>query len=332
MTRALLTGSTGLIGSKVLSYLLDNTDWQITCITSSSDGLDKIMDSNDIKEVERVQDQEYALYRKGRISIVIHDLTNALPDIGTFNYIVHLASFSSIPESIKEPVPFILNNVQVTLNMLEYARQHPPKMFINFSTTGIYTGQTVPKAILEDVGNNWGSLLPTSPYIGSKVAQEAIAYSYYHTYRLPIVIVSSSNAIGPGQAPNNFVPKIIDLIKSGKEIPIYTSNGEIGSRVYNPVANIADALLFILQHVTPNMDHDRPDTFSLSGGQRLSNLGMAQVVANLLGKELHYNLVEADTFLPGYDAHYDYSDTKLEKLGWKPKQGLKDGLMEIIKG
>lgn len=313
----LISGASGLIGSRVLSYLLEKTDWTVCALVSPHSDYEALLIP-----------ANYA----NRVTLVNHDLTNPIPELGQYDFIVHLASLSSVPDSIKDPAPFILNNVQVTLNMLEYARKYPPEMFINFSTTGIYSSQTNPTEILKDLRSNWGSILPTSPYIASKLAQEAIAYSYFHTYKLPVVIVSSSNAIGPNQAKNNFVPKIIKAIQSDIEIPIYTSNGEVGSRVYNPVANIADALLFILKNVAANIDNDRPDTFSLSGGEQLNNLEMAQTIASLLGKPLKYKLMEANIVRPGYDTHYDYSDAKLEELGWKPVQNLRDGLKDIIEG
>lgn len=288
----LISGCNGMIGSHALRYFQQETDWRIVPTTT--------------------------------------DLTEALPDMGRFDVILHLASLSSVAESIDRPTPFIKNNVAVTLSMLEYARQYPPDMFINFSTTGIYSSQTDPNALLDDIGNEWGSILPTSPYIASKLAQEAIAYSYYHTFGVPVVIVSSSNVVGPNQQPNNFIPKILQAISAGDSVPIYTNKGEIGSRVYNTVTNILDALRFMVNGVTPNMDKGRPDTFSVSGGERLNNLEMAQLIADLLGKPLEYNLIEASSVRPGYDAHYDYSNDGLERLGWRPPETLRDGLRKIV--
>lgn len=288
----LLTGGNGMIGSYAIRYFQQETDWRVVPTTC--------------------------------------DLAQELPDMGRFDVIIHLASLSSVAQSIAEPVPFINNNVAITLNTLEYARKHPPSMFINFSTTGIYSPQSEPSAVLRDVGNEWGSILPTSPYIASKLAQEAIAYSYYHTFGVPVVIISSSNVVGPGQQRGNFIPRIIEAVSKDEEVSIYTNNGEIGSRVYNTVTNVVDALRFIVDNVSPNMDRGRPDTFSVSGGERLNNLEMAKLIADLLGKPLRYNLVEASTVRPGYDAHYDYSNDGLEKLGWCPPEDLKTGLRRLI--
>lgn len=306
--KILISGINGLVGSNVNLYLKEHTDWEITSTTT--------------------------------------DLRQVLPDMGDFDVILHLASRSSVEESIADPVPFVNNNVTITLNMLEYARKHPPEMFINFSTTGIYSTQTDPKSTLnaasarttlglvigESLNSRWGALLPTSPYIASKVAQEAIAYSYFHTYKVPVVIVSSGNIVGPGQLSSNFVPKIIEAAKSGKEISIYTNNGEIGSRIYNSVTNVADALMFLIENVAPNMYGDRPDTFSISGGERLDNLEMAQMISNILGKPLKYKLVEGNSVRPGCDAHYNYTDDGLERIGWSPSGNIRSCLEEMLKG
>jgi dTDP-glucose 4,6-dehydratase len=290
--KILITGSTGFIGSNVSTYFRKNTDWDIY-FTST-------------------------------------DLTKALPSRGYFDVILHLASLSSVEKSIAEPVSFVQNNVAVTTNVLEYARENPPKLFINFSTTGIYTSETNPAAILDELHNDWGAILPTSPYIASKIAQEAIAISYYRTYGVPVIITSANNVIGPGQSSDKFVPKLVSMIAKGEQVPIYACEGTYGSRIYNPVNNISDALVFIINEVQPTLGAERPDRYSLGGGERLDNMEMAQTVAKLLGKPLKYRLVEASSVRPGYDQHYDHVDEKLLKLGWKPKVSLTDGLKEII--
>lgn len=304
----LLTGVGGMIGSHFLNYLLKNTDWYITAIVSP-------------------RNKDYAMYVPTKYAnrgvIIPHDLTDPLPIAETFDYIIQLASIANVEQSIYDPVAVIKDNVAITLNMLEYARQHPPRKFINFSTTGIYN--------YHSDSDDWGSILPTSPYIGSKVCQESIAISYYRTYDVPVIITNANNVIGKNQDSRNFLPKIIQAVLKGEEVPIYATNGEFGSRLYSSVENVSDALLFILNNVTPTIGADRPDRYGLGDGEKLNNLELAQAIAGLLGKPLHYRVVEADSVRPGYDPHYTHLDDKLVKLGWEPKQSLEDGLKEIIK-
>lgn len=298
MKRCLITGSSGFIGSHVLRYLLDHTDWEFSAVGRTLE-----------------------LKQNSRVKYVALDLSERIPYIGEFDYILNFASESHVESSIKDPVNFITNNVRSTINVLELARKTKPEIFIQFSSDEVYGA----------LGHKeWDVLLPSNPYAASKAAQEMIAISYWKTYGVPVVITNSNNIIGEGQRKENFVPKLIEYIKSGKEIPIYTANGKPGKRYWNPVNNVSDGLRFILER-TPIMypDSDRPDRYSLGGGKELDNLEMAQLIAKLLNKPLKYKLVDAETIRPGYDESYAKTSSNLEKIGWQPIETLEEGLSWI---
>jgi dTDP-glucose 4,6-dehydratase len=247
-----------------------------------------------------------------------------IPDIGEFDYILNLASESHVDRSNKEPVPFIENNVSSTLQALEYARKHVPKVFVQFSTDEVYGAMN---------HEEWDVLLPSNPYAASKASQEMICIAYWKTYGLPIVITNSNNIVGKNQNPEKFVPKIIDLIKRGKEVQIHTSNGRPGKRYWNAVENVADALLFILER-RPNIYGEgivsKPDRYALSGGVELDNLEMAETIAVLLGKKLNYKLIDAETIRPGYDEFYAETSGRLKKLGWAPVTSLEASILKWL--
>lgn len=203
MTKALISGASGFVGSNVLDFLLKETDWEFTCIASWRHHGSPL----------RINP------RNKRVTVITHDLTGPLPDLGDFDYILNLASESHVDRSIADPVPFIETNVAIVLWMLEYARKRPTKRFIHFSTD-------------EVLGSDG---YPSNPYAASKAAQEAIATAYWRTYGIPVVITQSNNIVGPNQDPEKFVPKIIELIKKQKPVPIHTFNGTLGKRYYNPV-------------------------------------------------------------------------------------------------
>lgn len=311
MTRCLLTGGDGMVGSSVLEYLLDKTDWDFVCICSW-----------------RHFGNPLNIKPNPRVTVVTHDLVGPVPEIGDFDCILNLASDSHVDRSIKNPVAFIENNVSSTLQMLEYARKHVPKVFLQFSTDETYGAMD---------HKEWDVLLPSNPYSASKAAQEMICIAYWKTYKVPIVITNSNNIVGKNQNPEKFVPMIVGLINEGKEVSIHTSNGKPGKRYWNAVENVADALLFILNQVpavyTNTLENkvDRPDKYNLSGGEELDNLQMAQLVAFILGKELKYNLVDAETIRPGYDEFYAYTFGELDKRGWKPVVDLRTCLERFIK-
>lgn len=269
--KAWVSGGQGFLGSHVSEYFRESTNWGIF------------------------------LGGKGRL-----DLSKRIPYIGDFEYIVNLASQSSVPHSIESPAEVIQNNVAIAVNMLEYARWHPPKLFIQFSSAEAYN--------------------PINPYSASKAAQEEIASAYQNTYGVPVVIVTSHNIVGPGQSPEKFVPRIIDQIKNDETVSIYTDKGTMGYRIYNPVKNVVDALMFILNQPspTPLMRYDIP------GGEELTNLEMAQRISKLMGKELRYETVEAQSVRPGYTRHLTTNGVQLDTLGWKPVQTLDDCLREVV--
>lgn len=306
--RVLITGASGFIGSGVLDYMLEQTDWDFTCICSW-----------------RHKGNALNIKPQPRVDVITHDLVGPLPDLGDFDYILNLASESHVDRSISDPVSFIENNVSSTLQMLEYARKHTPKVFIQFSTDEVY-GATAHK--------EWDVLLPSNPYSASKAAQEMIAMAYWKTYHVPVVITNSNNIVGKNQDPEKFIPKIIEQVNKNKEVTIHISGGKPGSRYYNPVQNVADALLFILKltgdgKTYKNTYDDRPMRFNLPGGTELSNLEAAKLIANLLGKPLKYKLVDVTALRPGYDEFYPKTEGALTALGWKPPLTLEEGLKWI---
>ena len=106
-------------------------------------------------------------------------------------------------------------------------------------------------------------------------------------------------------------------------------NGVPGRRYYNPVQNVADALMFILVNGSPETT-DRPVRFNLPGGEEVDNLQMAQRVAAILGKPLSYRIVDAESVRPGYDQFYPRTEGRLSTLGWVPPFDLTDELKRIV--
>lgn len=301
--KVLITGADGFIGSNILRYLLDKTDWEFTCLCSW-----------------RHFGNPLNIKPNPRVTVISHDLVGPIPEIGKHDYILHLASESHVDRSIDSPVSFIENNVSSTLQMLEYARKNPPKSFLLFSTDEVYGAME---------HKDWDVLLPSNPYAASKAAQEMIAIAYWKTYKIPVVITNSNNIIGPNQNPEKFVPKIAELINEGKEITIHTANGKPGKRYWNPVDNVSDAILFIIEQLGNPVAYpasDRPDRYSLPGGEELDNLQMAQLVAEVLNKRLNYVTLDAETIRPGYDQFYAKTEGRLTQLGWVPPLTLREGL------
>jgi dTDP-glucose 4,6-dehydratase len=319
--RVLLTGSAGFIGRHVVDHFIANTDWEIIGIDSFNHRGDSLRVHSDTS----------------RHTIFTHDLSTPLSyrlinKIGDIDYIINMASESHVDRSITDPVPFILNNVKVALNMLEYARVVKPDAFIQVSTDEVYG------PALDGYNHKEGEPhLPSNPYSASKSSQESIAHSYWRTYGVPVIITNTMNNVGQYQDSEKFVPMLINRINSGVKVDIHGSKKDgIGSRYYLHARNHADAILFLLKNIKPTMYYDTtdkiivPDKYNIVGEIELSNLELAQMVADILGKKLKYRLVDHHGTRPGHDRRYALDGTKMKELGWEPPVPFRESLEELI--
>src|SRR5213075_365337 len=266
----LITGIGGFIGSHLMEHILINTDWNIVGIDSfRHKGL-----------TDRITDTTVFNTFRDRVKIVTHDLTAPISplmvdSIGPVNYIINMASESHVDRSIDYPVPFIKNNVDLVLNMLEYARTVKPEAFIQISTDEVYGPMHGNFAHPE-----WDTILPSNPYSASKAAQEAIAISYWRTYSVPVIISNTMNNYGERQDPEKYLPKIIRAVMTGETVTVHGTQDDIGSRFWLHARNHADALLWILQMSPVAMfpKANIPIRFNVVGDKQIDNLEMAQLV------------------------------------------------------
>lgn len=318
--RVMLTGAAGFVGSHVLSHILENTDWKVVCpVTFRHHGNPK-----------RITDDKHYQKNRDRVEVVTCDLTGDIPDYGEFDYIINIASESHVDRSIEAPVPFVENNVKLALKVLEYAREHEPKVFIQFSTDEVYG--PAPKGYAH---KEWDPIVPSNPYSASKAAQEAIAISYWRTYGVPVVIINAMNFIGERQDPEKFVPMVMKKIMAGDTVSIHGSTGDIGSRFYLHARNVADAILYILSNRTPGPalfpEAEVPDRYNVVGERELDNLEMAQTVADLMGRKLAFELVDFHQSRPGHDRRYALDGDKLASYGWQQPVPLIESLDRTVK-
>jgi dTDP-glucose 4,6-dehydratase len=323
--KILLTGAGGFVGSHVLSHLLKHTDHDIVCICSwRHKGM----------PYRILNDYNYQNNRD-RVKIITHDLSAPLTEdvkrqVGKPDIILNIASNSHVDRSITEPVDFIKGNVDLVLNMLEFAKEVKPKFFMQFSTDEVY-GQA-------PIGVNhkeWSPIVPSNPYSASKAAQEAIAISYWRTYSVPLILTNTMNVYGERQDPEKFVPMCIKKINEGETVTIhsYPDGKTAGSRYYIHARNVADAVMHIMNNVKPKMypDYELPERFNVVGEKEVDNLSMAQLIATFVGKPLKYEMTNFHSERPGHDCRYALDGTKLAEYGWKPKVSFEESLRRTVR-
>lgn len=326
--RVLLTGAGGSIAAHFLQHFLENTDWEIV-------GTDSFRHKGWGDRVyEVLKDNEEW---KKRVTIVTHDLTAPFSPItkkriGKIDYIISMAALSDVEASIQDPVHFIRNNVELTLNLLEFAREVKPAVFVQISTDEVYGAS---ESKYDDLRREWDPIIPSNPYAASKACQEAIAISYWRTYGVPVIVTNTMNNFGEMQQSSKYPAMIQKWISEGKKITIHGQEGKIGSRSYIHSKNFADAVLFILQNTTPHMHvpltADRPDRYNIAGTKQLDNLELAQEISKLMGNEkLDYELIDSHSTRPGHDPHYGLDSTKLYAMGWKPPMTFEESMKNVI--
>ncbi len=323
--RVLLTGVAGFMGSHVLQHFLTNTDWEIVGIASWKH-------KGTPERVEEVLKTDHTW--KSRVEIITHDLASPLTErtierIGNIDYIVNVASESHVDRSIEDPVPFIQNNVNLMLTMLELARKIKPTVFLHISTDEVYGPAPYGHNFEE-----WSTIRPSNPYSGSKAAQEAIAISYWRTYGVPLIITNTMNLFGEMQDSEKYTAQLVRKIQSGLEVHVHGTPNLVGSRYYLHARNQADALLFILNNLPPHLyseDVDRPDRYNIVGDKELDNLEMAEAVADALNiKNFIYKFVDHHSTRPGHDRRYALDGSKLKELGWSAPLTFEKSLKRYV--
>jgi dTDP-glucose 4,6-dehydratase len=324
--RIIITGACGFIGSHFVQLILERTDWEVVALV----GLKYASDVNRLAFVGREAGWE-------RLTFIYHDLREPIPDqvvdrIGPVDYVATFASQSDVQRSLDNPAEFVKENVAIALAILEYARVAKPEKFILVSTDEVFGPAALGTSALE-----WDPHIPSNPYAASKSAQEAIAISYWRSYGVPVVITNTMNNYGPGQHPEKFVPKVVQAVLSGTQVRIHgephpLGGWSAGSRVWLHARDHADALVWILENITPASfgDSDRPDKFNVAGEVEVDNLDLAERIADALGLPLDYAWENFHASRPGHDLRYSLDGTKLSEAGWKRPRTFAQGLKETV--
>ncbi len=324
--RVLVTGAAGSLGAHVWCHILANTDWEFV-------GLDSLRHmglSERIVEMSKDHPQYIA-----RSTFLTHDLNAPIGDIlakriGHVDYILNTASLSDVHISLVDPLPFFQNNVNVVLNMLEFARKVRPEAFLHVSSDEVY-GPTDGAHRHKE----WDPILPSSPYSASKAAQEAACIAWWRSYNVPLLLINLMNLFCELQNPRKFPVLVQKAVAAGEVVTVHGTINTVGTRFYLHARNAADAMLFILQNVPPKLHVDgaidRPERFNIVGDKQVSNLDLAEMIARYMGKSLRVEFEDFHSARPGHDRHYGLDGSRLRELGWKAPVSFEDSLKEVVR-
>lgn len=280
MNRILITGATGFVGTRLISYVLKHTDWDVVAMT-------------------RRQNIEPDF---PRLRWLRHDLSALLPDtalaqLTDVNLIVHAAGEVSGIKSISNPMRSVRANVLGTYHLLEAARRLDLQKFVYISTGEVVGAVDTPLAAAEDA-----PLRPSNPYAASKAAGEELCRAYHLSFGVPVVTVRSMNLFGPAQSLDRFIPTVASRFIMNEKVVCHVDEaGKPGSRNWLHIDQFIETLVQVI-----SLDNVG-ETYHIVGPQK-TNMQIINLVATALGKVTH-----VEEKIPGssHDFRYALLDTKL---------------------
>ena len=305
MIEVLVTGGAGFIGSNFVRYALDaHPDWRVTT-------LDKLTYAGRLENLHTVQDHPRHRFVRGDIC----DAEIATPLVRASEIVVHFAAETHVDRSIMAAGEFIKTDVYGTFVLLEAARQAPAlRRFVQISTDEVYGSVSAGASLESD------ELRPRNPYSASKAGAERLAYSYWATYQVPVLITRASNNYGPYQFPEKVIPLFVTNAIDDIPVPLYGDGGNV--RDWLHVTDHCRALDLLIDQGDPG------DVYNIGGGNEVANLDLTRRILELVGRPT--SLIERVPDRLGHDRRYSLDTGKLRALGWRPHVGFDQGLRATV--
>ena len=305
MVKVLVTGGAGFIGSNFVRHALAvHSDWHITT-------LDKLTYAGRLENLTGVMDHPRHEFVKGDVA----DPAVAGPLVTGSEIVVHFAAETHVDRSILAAGEFITTDVFGTFVLLEAARQaRGLRRFVQISTDEVYG------SVAEGSSRETDELRPRNPYSASKAGADRLAYSYWATYQVPVVITRASNNYGPFQFPEKVIPLFVTNALDDIQLPLYGDG--MNERDWLHVGDHCRALDVVIDHGVSG------EVYNIGGGNHVRNADLTTRILRLLDKP--DTLIRHVQDRPGHDRRYSLDTTKLQSLGWTPQVAFDRGLAETI--
>jgi dTDP-glucose 4,6-dehydratase len=305
MVNVLVTGGAGFIGSNFVRHALAvHPDWRVTT-------LDKLTYAGRIENLRGVMDHP----RHDFVKADIADPSVSKPLVMASDLVVHFAAETHVDRAIASAGEFIMTDVFGTFVLLEAAREAPRlRRFVQISTDEVYG------SVAEGSSREGDELRPRNPYAASKAGADRLAYSYWATYDVPVVIVRASNNYGPFQFPEKLIPLFVTNALDDLPLPLYGDG--LNERDWLHVADHCRALDVVIDRGVSGQ------AYNVGGGNHVRNRDLTGRILQLLDKPA--SLVRHVQDRPGHDRRYSLNTEKLRALGWTPAVDFDRGLAETI--
>jgi dTDP-glucose 4,6-dehydratase len=325
MTKLLVTGGCGFIGSALCRHVVQNLDWSVVNVDSLT--------------YASTLDSTNSLHSTGRYVHEKEDITDAAAMKNVFaahqpDMVAHLAAESHVDRSIDGPMAFVKTNVIGTAVLLDAARAYRASLpdarsssfrFLHVSTDEVYGSLLMGDPAFTELS----TYDPSSPYSASKAASDHIARAYGRTYGLPVLVSNCSNNYGPYQFPEKLIPLMIAKALSGERLPIYGEGLNVRDWLY--VEDHARALAMILERGVAGQ------TYNIGGDSERTNLDVVHAICDILDAKLGDAVGQRRKQIgfvadrPGHDLRYAVDSAKIQReLGWQPSVTFDVGMEKTI--
>ena len=311
MISVLVTGGAGFIGSNFVRYALaKHPNWRIV-------NLDKLTYAGNPENLRDVMDDPdlAARHRLVEGDIADAEIVDPLFAEESFSFALNFAAETHVDRSIGDPGSFIQTDVYGTYVLLEAARKHRLQRFIQISTDEVYG------SIEEGSFTEESPLNPRNPYSASKAGADRLAYSYFATFGLDVIVTRASNNYGPYQYPEKLIPLFVTNALEDLPLPLYGDGANV--RDWLHVEDHCSALEFVL------LNGGAGEVYNIGGGNERTNIEITKRILDVLGKP--DSLIRFIEDRPGHDRRYSLSEEKLRTLGWNPRKDFDRGIEETVR-
>ena len=316
MLNLLITGGCGFIASNFINHIFNQNKYNIINIDAM------YYCANEHNVFEHIRNSKNYTFIKA--NICDKNFIDYILKENNIEYVIHFAAQSHVDNSFENSLQYTKDNILGTHTLLECCRKYGKiKKFIHVSTDEVYGESMICEE--ENKKTEETSLCPTNPYASTKAGAELLAKSYYHSFKMPIIITRGNNVYGRNQYPEKLIPKFITLLNNNNKVTIQGDGSNI--RAFLHVLDVAKAFELILTQgkigEIYNIGSDEDQEYTV--------LEIAKILIKKIKNSENYNdYIEYIEDRPFNDKRYYISNDKLKKLGWTINVNFEDGINDTI--
>ena len=308
--RLLITGGCGFIGSNFVRFVLDH--YQPEYVTN----VDALTYAGNPDNLAGVPERFADRYEFFQGDIADRQAMDEVMGRHKYFAVINFAAESHVDRSIEAPENFIHTNISGTEVLLEAARAHGAKRFIQISTDEVY-GSLGPTGRFTESS----PLIPSSPYSASKAGADLLALAAHRTFGQEVIVTRCSNNHGPYQFPEKLIPLMITNAIDDRKLPVYGDGLNVRDWIH--VDDHCRAIMAVLLEGRPG------EVYNVGADSEMENIAVVELILETLGKP--HELITYVTDRLGHDRRYAIDSSKIRsELAWTPLHTGREGIKETI--